>query len=110
MAYDPELADRILELLSLVDDVTEKKMFGGLSFLVRGHMTVVASGQGGLMVRLDPELAPELLATTPAQQVIMRNREMRGWLRVQTTDIGSDDELDLWVKRSLDYAATLPPK
>ena len=105
MAYDEELAERIRELLADERDLTEKKMFGGLAFLVAGNMAVAASGQGGLLVRVDPADSERLVATTNAYPMEMRGRQMRGWLRV-------DDPSDLreWVERGAAYARSLPPK
>src|SRR5207237_7803572 len=82
MAYDDELADRIRSLLGNRSDLTEQKMFGGLAFLVGGNMAIAASGQGGILVRVDPEESDELVATTPAEMMEMRGRSMAGWLRV----------------------------
>ena len=105
MAYDEELAARIRELMAAERGVTEKKMFGGLSFLVNGNMSVAASGQGGLLVRVDPAESEELLRTTRAETMVMRGRAMAGWLRV---DAGSD--LAKWVERGVACARSLPPK
>ena len=82
MAYDEELAGRIRALLGDRPDLTEKKMFGGLAFLIGGNMAIAASGQGGILVRVDPEESDELVATTPAELMEMRGRSMAGWLRV----------------------------
>src|SRR5438128_1679733 len=109
MAYDEALASRIR---SLVDgpDVTEKKMFGGLAFLIGGNMSVAASGEGGILVRVDPSQSEELVATTPARPMEMRGREMAGWLRVADEDLRDDAELALWVERGVAFARTLPAK
>ena len=104
MAYDEDLADRLREQLSGVS-VTEKKMFGGLAFLVGGNMAVAASGQGGVLVRVDPADSDELVRATRAEPMVMRGRPMRGWLRV---DAG--DDLAEWVARGVGYARSLPPK
>ena len=85
-------------------------MFGGLAFLIGGNMAVAASGQGGILVRVDPEESDELVASTPAEPMEMRGRQMAGWLRVDTADVASDDELAAWVDRGATYAASLPPK
>jgi len=110
VAYDEELAGRIRALLGSRDDLTEKKMFGGLAFLLGGNMAVAASGQGGILVRVDPEESDELVASTSAEPMEMRGRQMAGWLRVDTADVEADDELAAWVDRGATYAASLPPK
>jgi len=106
MAYDEELADRIRSLVAGEDGVTEQKMFGGLAFLLNGNMAVAASGQGGILVRVDPEESARLVETTAAEEMVMRGRSMAGWLRVDP----GDDELPQWVERGASYARTLPPK
>ena len=110
MAYDEELADRIRELVAGVPSLTEKKMFGGLAFLVGGNMAVAASGQGGLLVRVDPDESDTLVQTTPARLFEMRGRSMRGWLRVGTADIATNDQLESWIDRGVSFASSLPPK
>jgi TfoX/Sxy family transcriptional regulator of competence genes len=110
MAYEIELAERLREHLIGIGDVIEKKMFGGLAFLLGGHMCVVAMGAGGLMVRVDPATAGQLIDTSPAEPMVMRNREMRGWLRIQTADVPTDEDLGMWVARAVDYTLSLPPK
>ena len=106
MAYDEKLAARIRDLLEREPDLTEKRMFGGLAFLVGGKMAVAASGQGGLLVRVDPDRSEELVATTHARPMEMRGREMAGWLRVDP----AGDELAGWVERGVAFARSLPPK
>ena len=110
MAYDEALAERIRSLVSSEPRVTEKKMFGGLSFLVGGNMAVAASGQGGVLVRVDPDASDELVATTPASPMEMRGRSMRGWLRVGADDVRTETELAAWVERGLAFARSLPAK
>ena len=110
MAYDEDLADRIRELIGGESDVTEKKMFGGLAFLVGGNMSVAASGQGGLLVHLDPDDTAALLSKPHAQPFEMRGREMRGWLRVPSDKVRTERQLASWVKRGTLYARSLPPK
>jgi TfoX/Sxy family transcriptional regulator of competence genes len=110
VAYDQILAGRIRELVGGGKDVTEQTMFGGLAFLVGGNMAVAASGQGGLLVRVDPDASDELLATSSATPMEMRGRSMAGWLRVGASDVETDSELALWVQRGVDYARTLPRK
>jgi len=110
MAYDEELADRIRELLVAEPDLTEKKMFGGLAFLIGGNMAVGASGQGGILVRVDPEQSDELVSKSNARPMEMRGREMAGWLRVASEDVSSKRELAKWVELGKTYARSLPPK
>jgi TfoX/Sxy family transcriptional regulator of competence genes len=110
MAYDEILAGRIRELVGGGQDVEEQKMFGGLAFLVGGNMAVAASGQGGILVRVDPEASDELVATTSAAPMEMRGRQMAGWLRVNAADVDTEPELAAWVERGVGYARTLPPK
>jgi TfoX/Sxy family transcriptional regulator of competence genes len=110
MAYDEDLANRIRELIADEDSVTEKKMFGGLAFLVGGNMSVAASGQGGLMVRCDPERTSELLQKPHAKPFEMRGREMDGWLRVDDEGIKTKGQLEPWVRIGVEYARSLPAK
>ena len=110
MAYDEELADRIRALIGDEPGLTEKKMFGGLAFLIGGNMAIGASGQGGILVRADPEESDALVATTAARPMEMRGREMRGWLRVDAGDVGTDAELSKWVDVGSTYARSLPAK
>jgi hypothetical protein len=110
MGYDQELADRIRQLIGSDPDLTEKKMFGGLAFLIAGHMAIAASSQGGAMVRVDPEQSDALVATTDASLVEMRGQPMPGWLRVSSADLSTDSQLTPWVARGTGYARSLPPK
>ena len=110
MAYDEDLANRIRELLAGEAGVTEKKMFGGLAFLIGGNMAVAASGQGGLMVRVDPAETDELVAKPHARRFEMRGRQMDGWLRVDDEGVRTKRQLEPWVKRGVSYARSLPPK
>ena len=110
MAYDEDLAARIRDLIGPDPDLTEKKMFGGLAFLIRGHMAISASGQGGVLVHVDPERTDELVATTAATVAVMQGREMPGWLRVGADDCAADDELSSWVEIGIGHARSLPPK
>ena len=110
MAYDEELADRLRELVQGESGVTEKRMFGGLAFLINGNMAVSASGQGGLLLRVDPAQTDELVADPNARRFEMRGREMDGWLRIDTDGLSSDRQLERWVARGVAYARSLPPK
>jgi hypothetical protein len=98
------------ELLAGEPALTEQKMFGGLAFLVGGNMAVAASGQGGILVHVDPDESDTLVATTSAELMEMRGKQMRGWLRVATDDVRADDELTVWVERGAGYARSLPAK
>ena len=110
MAYDEELAERIRQLIADEPAVVEKKMFGGLGFLVGGNMAVAASGQGGLLVRVDPDESDALVSSSPARLMVMRGREMPGWLRVDSEDVRTKKDLTAWVKRGVSFARTLPAK
>ena len=110
MAYDEDLAYRIRELLVDESDLTEKKMFGGLAFLIRGHMAVAASGQGGLLVRVDPTNSDKLVAKTDARPMEMRGREMQGWLRVDADSVRTKRQLAKWVGLGTAYTRSLPAK
>ena len=110
MAYDEDLASRIREQLAGERDLIEKRMFGGLAFLVGGNMAIAASGQGGVLVRVDPAQSEELVATTQARVAVMRDRPMPGWLRVDTEDVRSQGELARWVELGSSYARSLPAK
>jgi TfoX/Sxy family transcriptional regulator of competence genes len=110
VAYDEELADRIRELIGSETGLTEQKMFGGLAFLVGGNMAISASGQGGVLVRVDPADSGKLVASTNARPMEMRGREMPGWLRVDPEDVRTKRQLAKWVQRSTAYARSLPAK
>ncbi len=110
MAYDENLAGRIRDLIIGTADVSERKMFGGLAFLVNGNMAVAASGQGGLMARVDPETGDALVNGDTVEPMAMRGRPMTGWLRVSTPAVADDEQLQEWIDRSVAYAASLPPK
>jgi TfoX/Sxy family transcriptional regulator of competence genes len=110
VAFDNELAGRIRELLAGERGVSEKRMFGGLAFLVRGNMAIAASGQGGALVRCDSNETHALVARTNAEAMVMRCREMHGWLRVAAEHLGTKRQLAKWVAIGAAYAKTLPPK
>ena len=109
MAYDENLAEHIRGQLDARDDVTEKKMFGGLAFLIGGNMAVAASGQGGLMVRCDPAATADHVVDG-AEPMIMRGKPMNGWLRVSDQSITDDAGLAHWVQVGTTAAAGLPAK
>ena len=110
MGYDEDLANRIRELIAAEPGVTEQKMFGGLAFLIGGNMAVAASGQGGILVRVDPAASPKLVSTTKAEPMVMRGRAMDGWLRVDAEHVREKRQLAAWVKRGVTYARSLPAK
>jgi hypothetical protein len=110
VAYDEDLASRIRELMANESGVTEQAMFGGLAFLIGGNMSVSASGQGGLLLRVDPDETDALLEEAHAHPFEMRGRSMRGWLRVDSDGLHIDSELERWVARGVAYARSLPAK
>ena len=110
MPYDEDLAHRLREMLAGEDAVSEKKMFGGLAFLVRGHMAVAASHTGGLLARADPERTEEIVARPHAGLMEMRGRAMAGWISVDAKGVESDKALRPWVDEALAYVRSLPPK
>jgi hypothetical protein len=110
MAYDEVLAERIRDLVEGEPGLTERKMFGGLAFLIGGNMAVAASGQGGVLVRVDPAASAALVATTNADLMEMRGRQMPGWLRVHPEGVRTGPELARWVELGTSYARSLPAK
>lgn len=110
MAYDEGLADRIRAAIGKQDGVTERRMFGGLAFLVNGNMAVSASGQGGLLLRVDPGETDSVVRENGVSRFEMRGRQMDGWVRVDPSATASDQELTRWVQVGVGYAASLPPK
>lgn len=110
MAYDEDLANRIRELTAAEPGLTEKRMFGGLAFLINGNMSVSASGRGGLMLRCDPAETDDLRCKPHAGPLEMRGRVMDGWLRVDPDGLRTKDQLRRWVDRGVAYARSLPPK
>jgi TfoX/Sxy family transcriptional regulator of competence genes len=110
MAYDEDLANRIRELLASQDGVSEKRMFGGLSFLINGNMSVSVSGRGGLMLRCDPAETEELRSKPHAGPFEMRGRAMDGWLRIDPEGLRTKRQLERWVTRGVTCARSLPPK
>ncbi len=110
MAYDEELAERIRGRVASEPGVSEQRMFGGLAFLIGGNMAVAASSQGGLLARVDPAQTEALSVRSGVAPMIMRGREMRGWLHVEPAAVRSEAELDEWVNRCVAYARSLPAK
>jgi TfoX/Sxy family transcriptional regulator of competence genes len=109
MVYDEHLAERVRELIAAEDGITEKRMFGGLAFLVDGKMAVTVSRVGGLMLRIDPDDTPKLLQRDHTDPFVMRGREMTGWIRVDSNGVRTKRQLQSWVERGLRYARTLTP-
>lgn len=110
MAYDKDLANRIRELLGGQRGIDEKRMFGGLAFLVNGHMSVAVSGQGGLLVRVPREDTDKLAGRARVSPMVMAGREARGWLRVEAAGVRTTRQLRSWVTLGVDQARGLPPK
>ena len=110
MVFDEDLADRIRELVAGEPGLTEKRMFGGLAFLIGGNMAVSVSGQGGLLVRVDPGETRALLERANTRAAVMGGREMGGWLRVDDAGLRTKRQLEAWVRRGVAYARSLPPK
>lgn len=110
MAFDQALARQLRELLAKERKITEKKMFGGLAFLLNGNMSVAASGQGGMLVRIDPAETDAALRRRGVTRMVMGGRSMDGWIRVASTAAATKRDIEPWVKRSLSYVKTLPPK
>jgi TfoX/Sxy family transcriptional regulator of competence genes len=111
MAYDERLAEEIRERLAAFEgEVTEKRMFGGLAFMVDGNLTVAASRRGGLLVRTDPDAAEKIRALPGVEAMEMRGRPMPGWVFVEAAALGGEGDLEAWIDRALAFVATLPPK
>ena len=110
MAFDPELADRLREILQDEPGLTEQRMFGGLGFMLDGNMAVAASSQGDILLRIDPARAGELVDGLHVRRFEMRGRAMDGWLLVDPAAVPSDEALRGWVAHGVSYARSLPPK
>jgi TfoX/Sxy family transcriptional regulator of competence genes len=110
VAYDEKLADRVREHVLGEAGLSEKRMFGGLAFLINGNMAVSASNQGGLLLRVDPAQTENLVTDPLAERFVMRGREMDGWLRIDVDGTTPDEELERWLSRGVGYARSLPAK
>jgi hypothetical protein len=110
MAYDEVLAERIRDVVQDEPGLTEQKMFGGLAFLIGGNMAAAASGQGGMLLRVDPAETESLVSEPHVDRFEMRGRSMNGWLRVEPAAVESEDDLERWVGLGVAYARSLPPK
>jgi hypothetical protein len=110
MAYELDLANRIRECIGAEPGVSERRMFGGLAFMINGNLSVSASGRGGLLLRIEPAHTEELAARAHAQRFVMRGRELNGWLRIDPDGVRTKRDLTRWVSLSVRYARSLPPK
>jgi TfoX/Sxy family transcriptional regulator of competence genes len=110
VAFDEDLANRLREIVGRERGLTEKRMFGGLAFLINGNMAVAASGQGGLLVRVDPDETAALVKRAHAAPFVMRGRAMDGWLRVDAEGVRTKRQLESWAKRGVAYGRSLPKK
>jgi TfoX/Sxy family transcriptional regulator of competence genes len=110
MAYDEDLANRVREFVLMEQGVTERRMFGGLAFMIGGNMSVAVNGQGGLLLRIDPAETDKLLRSEHARPFEMRGRAMQGWLRVDAKGLRTKRQLERWVARGVAYARSLPNK
>jgi TfoX/Sxy family transcriptional regulator of competence genes len=110
MAYDEDLVNRLRELLAEEEGVTEKRMFGGFAFLIRRHLSVSASRNGGLLVRVDPADTDACLALPHVALMQMGGRTMDGWLTVEPAGLTTEGQLAAWVARSVSFVTSLPPK
>ena len=110
MAFDETVANQIREIVHSEPGLTEQRMFGGLAFLINGNMAVSASGQGGLLLRVDPAQTKVLVREPNARRFEMRGREMDGWLRIDADALEDEADFADWVSRGVTYARSLPPK
>jgi len=110
MAYDEKLAERVRALVASEAGLTEQRMFGGLAMLINGNMAVAVRGQGGLLVRADPDASADLLAEPGVDLMEMRGKRMAGWITVEAASVDRAADLRRWVKRGVTYARSLPPK
>jgi TfoX N-terminal domain len=109
MAYDEDLAQRVRERLAAEEGITEKAMFGGLAFLLRGNMAVGITGDD-LMVRVGPRASDDALERPHTRPFDMTGRPMKGWILVAPEGIGEEAELGEWVAQGVAFAASLPEK
>ena len=109
MAYDESLASRVLDLLEGQPDLEQKKMFGGISYMVRGHFCC-GIVKDDLCVRVGPDVYDDALAQPHVREMDFTGRPMAGWVFVGPGALESDDDLGAWVGRGLSHALSLPPK
>jgi TfoX/Sxy family transcriptional regulator of competence genes len=110
MAYDLDLANRVRECVGAEPGLTERQMFGGIAFLINGNMSVSVSGQGGLLLRVEPAQTDQLAARAHAHPFVMRGRVMDGWLRVDPDGVKTKRDLARWVAVGVAFARSLPAK
>lgn len=110
MAYDEELADRAREILSGEPEVVEKRMFGGLGFMVAGNLALSVGSSGGLMLRVDPADRASLDEDPRVRPFEMSGRTMKNWRYVHVDASVDDAELQRWIRYGVSYAHSLPPK
>jgi len=110
VAFDEEVAHRVRELLAGEDDLDERRMFGGLAFLVGGNLAVAVSSRDALLVRLGPEGADAAVERPHVRPAVMRGRSMRGWVYVGFEGLRTKRQLAPWVRRAVQFARTLPTK
>ena len=110
MAYDEKTAARIRKLLSGQDELVEKKMMGGLCFMVKNRMCCSVSGKGGMLVRVGPEAHPSVLGEPHVQPMEMRGRMMTGFVRIAPEGYGTGAALKKCIQRGLDFVASMPAK
>jgi TfoX N-terminal domain len=110
VAYDEELAHRIREMLALEDGVVEKRMFGGLAFLIGGHIAAAVSRGGGLLMRCPDDEWEELINDRHVRPFEMQGKAARGWLRVDAEGVAEEEDLTAWVQSGVGFARSLPPK
>jgi hypothetical protein len=110
MVYDVALADRVRAVVQAEPGLSERRMFGGLAFLIQGNMAVSASGQGGLLLRVDPAHTESLVSAPHVDRFQMRGRELDGWLQVDAEAVESEEDLRAWVRHGVTYARSLRPK
>ena len=109
MAYDEGLAQRIRELLPVEESLVEKKMFGGVGFMLHGNMACGVNKED-LIVRVGPDGYDEALARANARPFDFTGRPMKGWITVGPEGYESDEDLQVWVKQGIEFALSLPPK
>jgi hypothetical protein len=110
--FDPDLVDRVREMLSTegIVDVREQRMFGGVAFMVAGHLAIAVSREGGLLLSLDPAETEAVLRRSHTRPMVMRGRELDGWVRVDAEGVRTRRQLASWVRRGVGYATSRPPK